>query len=477
MTAVSRVFGFIRDLLIARYLGAGRASDIFLAAFKLPNMFRDLLGEGALSAVFIPMFADKKKNPKFAENVFSWLMLALLVITIVFQIFMPIVMWAMAPGFADDPGKMELTVQISRIMFVYVMFVCGSAFLAAILNAFSKFVLAACMPILLNVMLIAALVGFGVRGSGFVLYALSITVVLSGVIQMAIMWARIRRGHFGLRLVRPRWTPDIRQILKRLGVGIIGSGFYQINIVIGTLVASFQAGAVSWLYYADRIIQLPFAVVGLAAGTVMISSISNAIADKNMRGVYIQQNSIIRQSMMFIIPSMVGLIVLAEPIIRTLFQYGQWSPDATSRVAFAIMIGALALPAMMLNQVYSKTLYAAQDVKTPVRSSMVSLAAACVIYLALFGFIGYLAIPIGVVISGYIKNALMSRECRRRDLLRWESRTVRAIAAFTILAAALGAGAWFAPIPNIWILGAVIAAFGAIYMPAAYFISKLTIKN
>ena len=157
MTGISRIFGFIRDVLIARVLGAGRLSDIFLAAFKLPNLFRDLLGEGALSAIFIPMYTDSKKDEHFARNVFSWLMLILLGITILFEIFMPLVVWFLAPGFDATPGKMEMTVVISRIMFVYVIFICGAAFLSAILNAFSKFLLAAFMPVLLNIMLICTL--------------------------------------------------------------------------------------------------------------------------------------------------------------------------------------------------------------------------------------------------------------------------------------------------------------------------------
>ena len=154
MTGISRIFGFVRDMLIARFLGAGRTSDIFFAAFKLPNLFRDLLGEGALSAIFIPMFTDSKKDKNFANNVFSWLMIVLLGITLVVEIFMPLVIWFLAPGFATDPGKMEMTVIIARIMFFYVIFVCGAAFLSAVLNAFSQFLLAAFMPVMLNLMLI-----------------------------------------------------------------------------------------------------------------------------------------------------------------------------------------------------------------------------------------------------------------------------------------------------------------------------------
>ena len=384
MTGISRIFGFVRDMLIARVLGAGKLSDIFLAAFKLPNLFRDLLGEGALSAIFIPMYADSKKDEGFAKNVFSWLLVGLLGIIVLFEIFMPLVVWVLAPGFDEVAGKMEMTVLIARIMFVYVLFICGAAFLSAILNAFSKFLLAAFMPVLLNIMLICALLVAMVWGSENVLYLMAGTVVLSGVLQFAILWGRIRKNHFGLRLVVPRWTPRIKELFQRMGVSIVGSGFYQITMIVGTLVASFQSGAVSWLYYSDRIVQLPFAMIGLAVGTVLMSSISNALAEKNMRSVYIQQNSSMRRSMMLILPCVVGLVVLAEPIIRTLFQYGAWTADSTTAVANAIVIQALVLPAMLVSQIYSKTLYASQDVKTPVKTSMVSLGVAAVLYLALF---------------------------------------------------------------------------------------------
>ena len=472
MTGISRIFGFIRDMLIARALGAGRLSDIFLAAFKLPNLFRDLLGEGALSAIFIPMYTDLKKDDKFAKNVFSWLMTILLGITIVFEIFMPLVVWILAPGFAEDPGKMELTVLIARIMFFYVIFVCGAAFLSAILNAFSKFLLAAFMPVLLNIMLIGALLLSAFFASGTILYIMAGTVVLSGIIQFGVLLNRIRRHHFGLHLIKPKWTPGIKSLFKRLGISIIGNGFYQITIIIGTLVASFQNGAVSWLYYSDRIVQLPFAMIGLAVGTVLMSSISNALAEKNMRSVYIQQNSSMRKSMMLIMPCLVGLFVLAEPIIKYLFEYGAWTAHSTHAVAIAIMIQVFVLPAMMISQIYSKTLYASQDVRTPVKTSMISLGAASVLYLALFPFIGYLAIPVGVVISGYLKNYLLGRACKKKTLIKPDKKTIKAIFCFTLLSVIMGIGLWMVPITSIWIMFLSIAIFGVIYLPLAYLIDK-----
>lgn len=472
MTGISRIFGFVRDMLIARVLGAGKLSDIFLAAFKLPNLFRDLLGEGALSAIFIPMYTDSKKDENFAKNVFSWLMVGLLGIIILFEIFMPLVVWVLAPGFEEVAGKMEMTVLIARIMFVYVIFICGSAFLSAILNAFSKFLLAAFMPVMLNIMLIGALLIAMIFGSENVLFLMAGTVVLSGVLQFLILWSRIRKNHFGLRLVVPRWTPKIKSLFKRMGVSIVGTGFYQITMIVGTLVASFQSGAVSWLYYSDRIVQLPFAMIGLAVGTVLMSSISNALAEKNMRSVYIQQNSSMRRSMMLILPCVVGLVVLAHPIIKTLFEYGAWTPESTVAVSRAIMIQALVLPAMLVSQIYSKTLYASQDVKTPVKTSMISLAAAAVLYLGLFPLFGYLAVPIGIVISGYLKNFLLARACKKHNLIQHDKRTIKTILLMGAWACILGGVLSMLTITNIFVLMGAIAGYGVLYLPVAYVIEK-----
>jgi putative peptidoglycan lipid II flippase len=471
-TGVSRVFGFVRDMLIARVLGAGRLSDIFLASFKLPNLFRDLLGEGALSSVFVPMFADNKKEESFARNVFSWLMAILLGITIVGLIIMPILILVIAPGFANDPGKIEMTIIISRIMFLYLIFICGSAFLSAVLNAFSEFALVAFMPTLMNLFMIGGLF-VAMHHSAMALYIMAAAVVLSGMTQMWILWRRLRARNFGIYLIRPKWNAPMKTMFKRLGVNILGSGFYQINIIIGTIVASFQAGAVSWLYYSDRMVQLPFAIIGLAAGTVLLTSISDAIANKNMRSVYIQQNSSMRNSMLWTLPCVVGLFVLARPIIKYLFEYGAWTPESTTAVAYAIMIQCLVLPAMVISQIYSKTLYAALDVKTPVKTSVVALIASSVIYVGAFPFIGFLSVPIGTVIGGYVKNAMLARACRRRDLFRPERRTIVSIAGFSALSVALGVGLWLAPVHSIYALGAVMILFGAIYLPTAYLINKI----
>jgi putative peptidoglycan lipid II flippase len=483
-TGISRIFGFARDMLIARVLGAGRMSDIFLAAFKLPNMFRDLLGEGALSSVFVPMFAehkvDKKKSEQFAENVFSWLMLILLAITLVFTIFMPIVMMGLVPGFVGDPGKFEATVFFARIMFFYVVFISGAGLVAGILNAFSDFAAAAAMPVLLNLFMIGGLLLAKYLGSDALLI-LSIAVLLSGMAQMFFLLRRLARHDFGLRLIKPKWTPKIKTIFKRMGIGILGSGFYQVNIIIGALVASHWTGAISWLYYSDRIVQLPFAMIGLAAGTVLLASISHAIIDGDIKRAYAQQNSVMRSTMMLTLPSMVGLFVLAQPIIKYLFEYGAWTPESTYAVAAAIMIQSLALPAMTNSQIYSKTLFAAQDVRSPVKYSAISLIVSTVLYIALAPFIGYLSVPTGTVIGGYLRNWLLYRESKRQGLFKMQRGTTRAVSIFAGLSLIMGAGLWWIMnaglITSVISLGLAMAVAVIFYLPIAFVVNKNVIRG
>lgn len=470
MTAVSRIFGFIRDILIARFLGTGRLSDIFFVAFKLPNLFRDLLGEGALSSVFIPMYTSKNKDENFAKQSFSWLMFVLLLIVIVFQIIMPIVIVSMAPGF--DGEKLNLTVSISRILFFYCIFICSSAFLSAILNTFSRFLLVAFMPVLLNIMLIISLLLFSGASDIFILYSMSITVVLSGILQMLILWISVIKSHFKLSIVRLKLTEDIKTLFKRLLVGVLGSGFYHINIIVGTLIASFTSGAVSYLYYTDRLIHLPFAVIGLAAGTVLMSSLSNAIAKNDLKSVYLQQNYSIRKSLMLIIPSFVGLFVLAIPIIKFSFERGAWTPESTIAVANALMIQVFVLPAMMVSQVYSRTLFAVQDVRTPVKTSIISLCFSSILFISLYPLIDYLSIPLGIVLGGYLKNYLLSRACKNKGLLKIEFKTIKSIVFYFVLSSVLGFILYLIPIKNMMTLILAISGFGFIYLPTAIFISR-----
>jgi putative peptidoglycan lipid II flippase len=383
-----------------------------------------------------------------------------------------------APGFSTVPGKVELTVIIARIMFFYIFLVCGMGFLSAVLNAFSEFAYAAMMPVLLNVFMITGLLI--AKYSGFVgegvLYILSAAVLIAGLVQMAVLLWRLRRRQFGLRIIRPRLTKRTRTLFKRIGIGFVGTGFYQVNILLGTLIASFQSGAISYLYYTDRMVQLPFAMVGLAAGTVLLTSLSDAIKRKNMQSVYRQQNAVMSGTLIWILPSMVGLFVLAVPIMQFVFERGAWTHAATLATAAAIMIQCWALPAMSTSQIYEKTLYAAQDMKTPVKMSIISLIVSATVYISLFGWLGYLAVPAGFVVGSHLRNTLLILACRRKGLFKLSGETLRKCVLFGILSAVMGAALWSAKntglIDGLFPLFAAIGLSAAFYMPVAFVIKK-----
>ena len=473
-TALSRILGFVRDMLIGRILGAGRLSDIFLTAFKLPNLFRDLLGEGAMSSVFIPMFSREKKSASFASNAFSWLFLILLIITILMLIFMPLIMMGMAPGF--DAEKLAMTVYIGRIMIGYIILVSVAGFLSAILNAFSDFWIAALSPTILNVALIFGLLTFGAN-----VPALAVMVLLSGVIQILVLWRRLWQRNFGLRIIRPRVDPLIKTMKKRMSWGFFGTGFYQINVIVGVIIASFQTGAVSYLYYSDRLVQLPFAIIGLAMGTVILTKVSDAMAAGKMDLVYKYQNTAIRSSLMLTLPCMVGLIVLASPIVRVLFEHGEWTAAATSAVAVALMIQALSLPFMTTSQVYLKTLYASGDAKTPVKISAWTLLLSTVTMIALSGVFGYLAVPAGTLVGGIVRNFWLKRAAIHRNILTADFNGLAAGGVFLVLSLGMGAALYYVNnagmAQGFFSLAIIIGLSAVIYLPIALFCDKIISKR
>jgi len=470
VTAASRVLGFVRDMLIGRILGAGRLSDIFLAAFKLPNLFRDLLGEGVLSSVFIPMFAREKKSASFASNAFSWLILTLLILTIIMLILMPLIMMGMAPGF--DAEKLAMTVYVGRIMIGYVILVSAAGFLAAILNAFSDFYIAALSPIILNIALIFSLFAFGAN-----IPVLAVMVLVAGVIQIIILVVRLRQRNFGLRIIRPRLNPLIKTMGRRMTWGFLGTGFYQINVIVGVIIASFQTGAVSYLYYSDRLVQLPFAIIGLAVGTVMLTKISDAMTANRINLVYKYQDMALRGSLMLTLPCMAGLITLAEPIVRVLFEYGEWTSAATSAVSAALMIQALALPSMTTSQVYIKTLYSAGNVKMPVKISAWTLALSTIIMICTAPFFGYLAVPFATVVGGMVRNLAFKRAAAKMGMFMYHVRTYFAGIVFFVLSCLMGAVLYFANnlglIDGFLTLAAAIIISAVIYLPSALFCDKI----
>ncbi len=422
-TMVSRVLGFIRDVLMAAYLGTGPVADAFFVAFRFPNLFRRWFAEGAFNAAFVPLFArrleeeDKESAKRFAEESLSVLGFALLLVTALAELAMPLFMYVFAPGFAVDPDKFDLTVLLTRITFPYLFCMSVIALLSGLLNATGRFAVAAAAPILLNVVLISALVAVGLAGHAETPIAgmwLAWGVFAAGFLQLAaLIWAASGAG-YRLAIRRPRLTPGVKRLIT-LGIpGLIAGGVTQINIFIGTIIASLQAGAVSYLYFADRIYQLPLGVIGIAIGVVLLPELSRRLRAGDGDAVHNSQNRALEYSMLLTLPAAVALAVVPTPIISVLFERVAFS--SADRVATAAALGAFSfgLPAFVLVKVFSPGFFAREDTKTPMIYAAIGVAVNIVGSLALFPFIGHIGIAVATSVSGWVNAGLLGITLFRR---------------------------------------------------------------
>jgi putative peptidoglycan lipid II flippase len=353
-TLLSRVFGFIRDVLTAALLGAGPVADAFFVAQRLPNLFRSLFAEGAFSAAFVPLFAgtmaEKGKAAAriFAEDALAVLLTALLAFVLLGEIFMPAVMGMIAPGFSDNPGKFDLAVDLARITFPYLLFIALVALQGGVLNSVERFAAAAATPILLNLFLIAALLlmhRFGWHDGR----ALAWAITAAGFAQFLWLMFSCGRAGLALRLPLPQLTPGVRRTLAIMAPGTIGAGVTQFNLLISTALAStLPGGSVSYLYYADRLNQLPLGVVGIAVGTAILPSLSRQIRLGHLADAVTTQNRGIELALLLTLPAAMALSVLATPILAVLFQRGAFSATDTAATAFALAAYAAGLPAFVL---------------------------------------------------------------------------------------------------------------------------------
>ncbi|HDL16512.1 MAG TPA: murein biosynthesis integral membrane protein MurJ, partial [Rhizobiales bacterium] len=374
MTMVSRVLGFVRDIFIASVLGTGMVADAFFVAFRFPNLFRRLFAEGAFNSAFVPLFSKKVEGDgaraarQFANEALSGLVAVLLLVTAIAEISMPWLMYAIAPGFTGNPEKFDLAVLLTRIAFPYLLFVSVVALFSGMLNALHRFAVAAFAPVLLNVVLISVMAGVSWAGFGNTPEAgeaLAWGVALGGVAQLLVLVFWARRAGIGLRLQRPRMTPGVRRLVT-LGIpGVIAGGITQVNLLIGTIIASMQDSAVSWLYYADRIYQLPLGLVGIAIGVVLLPDLSRKLRASDGDGALHSQNRSLELSLLLTLPAAVALMVMPYPIIQVLFERGAFSEADTVATATALAAFAAGLPAFVLVKVFSPGFFAREDTRTP----------------------------------------------------------------------------------------------------------------
>ena len=463
MTIWSRILGFIRDVLIAAVLGAGPVADAFFVAFRVPNLFRRLFAEGAFDAAFIPLFAKRFHGEggeqgarAFAEQALAGLTLALVAFTLLGELVMPWLMLLLAPGFADDPAKFDLAVLLARIALPFLLCMSLVALYSGVLNALGRFAVAAFAPSLLNVVLIVllTLIANGDVEQSTAAIALAWGIAASGVLQVIVVSVAAAKSRMRLSFRLPRFDADMRRLLALAAPGVIAGGMNQITIVLNTIIASLQDRVVSWLYYADRLFQLPLGVIGVAVGVVLLPELSRRLRSGDHQAAMESENRSLETALLLTLPAAVALFVAANPIVRVLFERGAFSAiDAHSTAA---MLAALApgLPAFVLIKVFHPGFFAREDTKTPMIYAGIGMAANVMLALLLFVVLGAVGIAIATTIAGWLQAALLAGTLKERGEFALDQtfrRRLPAILAASLIMGAVvwalvhGLGPWFEP--------------------------------
>ena len=401
LTLLSRILGYLRDILIATFLGTGPIADAFFVAFRLPNTFRRLFAEGSFNSAFVPLYSKldiQNSAFDFANSVFNFLVFALLILICIAEIFMGGVIYLISPGFSGDKAKYELAVSLSRIIFPFLLFVSLSSFYSAILNTKGKFAVAAATPIVLNLMLIGSIL-FATFFDKQLVFYMAWAVSIAGLVQLLFLIIYTKKYFKPVLKFNLKFSLETRHFFKKLLPSIFSSGVMQINILIGTVIASFQASAVSYLYYADRIYQLPLAITGIAIGTVILPSLSKEIFQKNDGRSFFLQNRSIELALFLSAPATIGIIMIADPIISTLFGYGSFDEKSVIQTSKALYVFGFGLPAFSLLKIYSNFYFARGDTKFPFYVSVFIVLINIAISLIFFSLLGFISIALGTTLS------------------------------------------------------------------------------
>ena len=447
-TMASRILGFAREALMAAALGTGPVADVFYTCFRFPNLFRRLFAEGAFNIAFIPLFAKELESGgpdaarKFAQQVFAVLASWLLVFTFVALIFMPfLVATIVAPGFTDSPTKFELSVVMTRIMFPYLLCMSLVAMLSGILNSLRKYLLAAIVPVLLNVILVGVLLYAIVfelpeRTTGIVL---AWGVFFSGIAQFLLLLWGVRKEGMGFSLALPRLTSPVKRLLVLMGPGLLTGGVLQINLLIGTIIATAQDGANALLNYADRLNQLPLGVIGIAVGVVLLPELSRALKAGDDEQATALQNRSLEFSIALTLPAAVGLIVIPEDIIRLVYERGAFDAIATQNTANALIAFASGLPAYVMIKVFQPAFFAREDMKTPFWFSLIMVATNVVLSLLLFPIYGHVGIAIATSVSAWVNLLLLVMTQWRRGDFKPDHTTIKRLVLLLVCSITMGA--------------------------------------
>ena len=459
LTLVSRVLGFVRDMLMARFLGAGFASDAFLIAFRLPNMFRALFAEGAFASAFVPSFNRKvgedggklDRALRFSEDALAILLPFLILFTGLLMILAGPAVLLLSGGFNQvTPAQFAFATELARITFPYLLFISLVSLLGGILNSLNRFWVNAAAPILLNLTLIVALMFFHGPDDYGTARAQAWGVTISGVLQFLWLWLACRQAGVKLRLRMPKLNDDVKQLLKLIWPAAAGAGAMQINLVVSTMLAArfLDSGSVSYIYYADRLNQLPLGLIGIGLGTVLLPTIARMLGAGDERGAMDFQKKGLQLALFLALPATAALIVGAEPIIRGLLQYGAFTAQDSINTSWALAAFSVGCPAYILTKVLTPGFHARSDMKTPLKFALVSMAVNLALNLILIWPLKHIGPPLATAIASWVNVTLLYLALRKRGHFEMDRALISHIVRLAI-AALLMAAALFAATPFI----------------------------
>ncbi|MBN8443133.1 MAG: murein biosynthesis integral membrane protein MurJ [Thauera sp.] len=454
MTLLSRILGFVRDFVIARAFGAGMATDAFFVAFRLPNLLRRMFAEGAFSQAFVPILAEYKNKQgseathTLVNRVATLLGLVVAVVAALGALAAPAIIYVSAPGFSGDPGKFELTVELTRITFPYIFFMSLVALAGGALNTWSRFAIPAFTPVLLNL----SFIGMALFAAPYFdppVLALAWAVFIGGLLQLALQLRPLRQigllPKFDLNLS----DPGVRRVMKLMAPAILGVSVSQISLLINTIFASFlESGSVSWLYYADRLMEFPSGLLGVALGTILLPSLAKLHADDKQEAFSSLLDWGLRLTLMLTLPAALGLALLSVPLVATLFNYGAFSASDVMQTRSALVAYSVGLTGLILVKVLAPGFYARQDIRTPVKIALVTLAATQLMNLAFILPLRHAGLALAIGLASCLNATLLYRGLRRRKVYVPQPGWGRFALKLLVALVAMGAVLWFGSGPE-----------------------------
>ncbi len=447
-TLLSRLTGFARDIMLAAILGAGPVADAFFVALRLPNHFRAIFAEGAFNAAFVPAYAhlygrSEQSAKLFADRIFSLLLSTQIMLLVVAWLFMPQVIGILAPGFSDDPARGELAIALTRITFPYLLLVTLVTLYGGMLNVMHRFASAAAAPIFLNLSMMAtlALAGF-FPGPG---YAAAWGVLIAGFLEFFLLAADAARSGILPRFAALRLDEDVRAFFRALGPATVGSMGTQVALFADTIIATFlPAGALSALYYADRLNQLPIGVIGIAIGTVLLPEMSQRLTSEDHAGATAAQRRAFDFTLLFSVPFVAAFLTIPDVIMRAMFARGAFSKGDAAAAGATLAAYAVGLVPFVLIRSAVATFYARKDTATPVKAALIGVAANVGLKIALVGSLAQVGLALATAVGAWINLLLVVAFAVRAGHLQLDSALTKSLAKFVVCGAVLGAALWFA---------------------------------